>query len=172
MRVFPIAVASVALLISAPAAARSKDVISWGKAGVSFEQYRSDSLTCGRQGYYLDVTGTEEVAVFKAASRQLDNNETDLANSAAMGDNVRVMDIAASSARIVESVRPRERMNALRKMMEKAMTTCLSERGYHQFRLTKAQKEQLGQFKKGTPERFAYLHALSSNPTILADQGV
>ena len=135
-------------------------------------KYRADSVTCGRQGYYLDVTGMETVAVFKAASRQLENNENDLAASASLGDANRVMDIAANSARIVQAARPRERMNELRKLMEKAVATCLAERGYRQFRLTEAQRDQLRQFKKGTPERFAYLHALSSNPAVLAEQTV
>ena len=32
--------------------------------------------------------------------------------------------------------------------------------------------QENGPVKKGTPERFAYLHALSSNPAVLAEQTV
>src|SRR5690349_8331239 len=45
---------------------------SWGKPGVSFDQYRQDAVECGREGYYLDISQTADAKEFVRASRQLD----------------------------------------------------------------------------------------------------
>ena len=47
---------------------------------------------------------------------------------------------------------------------------CLVDRGYSRFRLTAEQQATLGRLKKGSPERHRFLHALASDPDVLASQ--
>lgn len=170
MRALPMIL--LAALCATSAQARQKEVLSWGKAGVSFDAYRSDAATCGRQGYYLDIADTQAVTTLKAATRQLDANEAALQSAAMTGELSRVMDITASSAHIVEGARPDQRFAELRTMMTDKVAACLSQLGYTQFRLTPAQRSKLKHLKQGSPERHAYLHALGSNPMVLANQAV
>src|SRR5688572_15500666 len=84
---------SVLLAIAAafagtPAAAEPRPVDSWGRAGVSYEAYRNDSLECGLVGYYADVSQTEQARSFVAATRQLEtvDNPNYASPSATPGD--------------------------------------------------------------------------------------
>jgi len=74
MRPFAFA-ALVAALFAVPLTAARTEAVSWGKAGISIDQYRTDSITCGRAGYYAGVSNTDAAHVFKAATGQLQANE-------------------------------------------------------------------------------------------------
>jgi hypothetical protein len=161
-----------AILLVVPTAVRAAEppVLSWGKPGVTLEAYRADAVACGRQGYYLDVSNTEAARVFKDASRQLDNNEANLASTAMTGGLDRAMQIANDSSRIVERTRPAERMKQVRTLLQDTVASCLQARGYTRFQLTRDQQRHLKALKLGSPERHAYLHGLASDPAILAAQ--
>jgi len=161
----PYAVAA-ACLLSAPLAAARTEAVSWGKPGVSIDQYRIDAITCGRAGYYMDVSNTEAAQVFKGATSQLQTNETDLTN--AMGP--RVLDIVTQSARIVEATRPEARMRDVAGLMQAKVDDCLRQRGYVRFRLTDAQRKQLGHLHLGSAERHAFLYRLATDSAVLKDQ--
>lgn len=158
------------LLAPQVALAAKPPMLSWGKPGVTLATYRDDAVTCGREGYYLDVSNTEAAKVFKDASKQLENNENNLGVSAMTGDVNRMMGVAVDSARIVERTQPARRMKQVRTLLQDTVAACLRARGYRQFRLSDAQQRQLRAFRLGSPERHAYLHALASDPAILAAQ--
>lgn len=160
---------ALAFAVAAPAGAREQPAVSWGKAGVSFDQYRQDAVECGRAGYYLDVSNTEAARVFKTASSRLESNESDLHMS---GDQTRIMAIVAYSALIVEGTRPRERMKEVRTLMNDAVAACLTGRGYVRFQLSSAQRDQLRHFRRGTVERHAFLYGLASDPAVLSTQAI
>ena len=69
-----ISLTSAALAGAAVAAPAPQE--SWGKAGVSLDQYRQDALECGLQGHYTDISKTEDAKEFVRASRQLDTMTT------------------------------------------------------------------------------------------------
>ena len=175
----PCAVA-VAFLLSAPLAAARTEPLSWGKAGVSIDQYRTDSITCGRAGYYMDVSGTEAAHVFKDATGQLQANETDLSTTAMMasgnagGDRVgaemRLYGIVARSAHIVENTRPDKRMKDVGNIMQAKVDDCLKGRGYIRFKLTSGQRRHLERLHLGSAERHIYLYQLGSDPDVLKTQ--
>lgn len=163
--------ACAALLVT-PLAAAKPTSISWGKLGVSLDQYRDDAVACGRAGYYRDVAGTEAAQVFKRATSQLESNESDMQSLARTAGSLPPMDIVGVSTRIVASTRPGERMNDVRDLLQDTVAVCLRQRGYTPFWLTKTQQSRLRHLHLGSPERHAYLHGLATDPNVLRAQAI
>lgn len=167
---------AISLALSAvPAAAEPRPVDSWGRADVSYEAYRNDALECGLVGYYADVSQTAEAQAFVGASRQLE--AIDNPNYASPGASpADIASLGVEQARRYEqirrSIRPEQKMRALKQGMEAVVEDCLRDRGYVQFRLTEDQREMLSHLDRGSDERRAFLHALASNPTVLQAQAV
>ena len=172
MRTAHLAAFALLSLSSASLTAHEKPVQSWGKTGVSLDTYRNDAVTCGREGYYLDISGTEAVAAFKAASRQIEANENQFALYSGVGAAPQMLNAPISSAQIIAAVHPSRRFAELRKVMSDAVTSCLTRLGYSQFQLTPEQAAQLNMFDKGTTERHAYLHSLGSDAAVLTRQAL
>jgi hypothetical protein len=170
----PIAVAA-AFLSSAPILAAKAEASSWGKPGVSIDQYRMDAITCGRAGYYADVSDTQAAKTFKRATGELESNESDL-SFAAMDPSptgqIKVANIVNRSTRIVEGTRPGEQMKDVRDLMQAKVDDCLKGRGYVRFRLTDAQRKRLAHLHLGSPERHIYLHQLATDPAVLKVQAM
>jgi hypothetical protein len=171
---------TVAFLLSAPLAAAKTAAVSWGKAGVSIDQYRTDSITCGRAGYYMDVSNTEAAHVFKDATGQLTANEAGLSGVAMVAADgpppervvatMEVADIANRSSHIVESTRPKKRMKDVGALMQSKVDDCLKERGYTRFKLTSIQRKLLGKLHLGSAERHVFLYKLGTDPAVLKTQ--
>jgi len=180
---------SAALLAAAPAVGATAPQVSWGKLGVSFDQYRADAVACGRAGYYRDVSDTDAARVFRNASHQFDTitdsgaapvsmwETTMLDASAGASHNSRVeqapvlaVERSQRVGQLVASTQPEKRMAEVRVFLEEAVTSCLTERGYTRFRLTKEQRAKLSHLRLGSPERHAYLFSLATNPEVLAKQ--
>jgi len=181
MRFFLTATGIIVALSSSAALAAHAEEFSWGKSGISVEQYRSDAISCGRLGYYMDVSNTEAAHVFKDATGQLTANEGPLASiamiagsSGSVGERqsaiTQLTNVVVSSARIVEATRPKERMADVGKLMQSKVDSCLTERGYVRFRLTDEQRKRLGHLHLGSPERHAFLFGLATDPRVLAAQ--
>lgn len=168
MRRPAICAVALASLLPAPLGAAGTEAASWGKPGVSIEQYRRDAVECGRAGYYLDVSNTEAAGVFKRALRQLETNEADLT----LAQGPEIMNIVTNSAHIVDGARPTERMKEVGTLMQGAIDDCLRQRGYIRFRLTDAQRKRLSRFHLGSPERHAFLYDLATDPNILTAQAI
>lgn len=173
---------AVACLVSAPLIGARTEAVSWGKPGVTIEQYRRDAVECGRAGYYMDVSDTEPAHVFKQATRQLEANEADLHSAAMLAGGgppserlaalAEVEDIVSRSTHIVEGARPQERMKTVGTLMQAKVDDCLRQRGYIRFRLTDAQRKQLGRLHLGSPARHAFLHGLATDPAVLSNQAM
>lgn len=166
MRIICAAIA-LSVLPLAASASPGGNQISWGKAGVSFDQYRDDATTCGHLAWYEDVSQTKAATVFKRATSQLVNNEAGLA-----GGSANVLDTVIQSTRIVESTRPEMRLREVRDFQYDVLGQCLTELGYVRFQLTDAQQEKLRKMRSGTPERHRYLHSLGSDARIVQEQRV
>ena len=168
MRHPAICAVALAFLSPAPLGAAKTEAVSWGKPGVSIEQYRKDAVECGRAGYYLDVSNTEAAGVFKQATRQLESNEADLT----LAQGPEIMNIVTNSAHIVDGARPTERMQEVGTLMQGTIDDCLSQRGYVRFRLTDAQRKRLSRLHLGSPERHSFLYDLATDPNILTAQAI
>ena len=166
---------AVACLLSAPILAAKSEPTSWGKPGVSIDQYRTDAITCGRAGYYMDVSNTEAAHVFKRATSELETNETDLslvAMDPSPNREAMLANIVNRSARIVEGTRPNERMKGVGTLMQAKVDDCLRSRGYIRFRLTPEQRRHLAHLHLGSVERHVYLYQLATDPAVLKAQAM
>ena len=162
-------------LAATPAMAEPTPVDSWGLANVSYETYRKDSLECGLQGYYADVSQTKQAQAFVGATRQME--ATDTSNYVAPGASAQ----AAASAwanqaqryeQIRQSIRSDQKILELKQGMTAVVGECLRQRGYVKFRLTDAQSTKLATLAKGSDERREYLHGLAADPDVLKAQAL
>jgi hypothetical protein len=179
-RLFVASLVSVVLAgraISAPAPEET-----WGKAGISLDRYREDSVDCGLQGYYTDISKTEDAQELVRASRQLDTVTAGAiapntpaggpTNPATVDSMDQALQYAQTQQHIVESVRPDERFRNIKKSLISNTERCLIQRGYSKLRLTDDQRHRLRKLKFGSEERREYLYSLATNRSILARQKV
>jgi hypothetical protein len=156
MRIAIVLAAFVAATAVAAAAAPAPET-SWGKAGVSYDQYRHDAALCQQTAMHVDLTRTEPVQALVLASRRI--------------DAVAALDpYAVHEATIF--ARPDLRWREVRALLQLGLDTCLAEIGYTRFRLTDDQRAHLRHLSQRQPERQHYLHSLASDPVILAAQAI
>ncbi len=177
-RLFAVPVLSALIATSATAATAPKE--SWGKPGISLAQYRQDALDCGLQGYYTDISKTDDAQAFVKASKQLDAVTTGgmapmTTGSSGTGPDTtdsidQAVRYADQQAHIVESVRPEKRFENIKVMLVANTQQCLEKRGYSKFELTEEQQKRLRKLKAGSDERRAYLYSLATDPAVLQNQ--
>lgn len=133
---------------------------SWGKAGVSYDQYREDTVACAREGLRTDIAGTEPVQSLVKSSTQLENELT------------RANPDYGNASRIREAARADLRFKEVKKIMEDQVAACLIRAGYSRFRMTEDQRAKLRKLKPGSTERRQYVHALASDAAVLKAQAI
>ena len=177
-----IALAAAAILGSGAIAADAPQT-SWGKAGVSFDDYRSDATLCLREAAATDLAGTEPANALVLASRRMATGETnDYTPQIGGASSTSPQTIGGGFDPLIEAAnrmqrermaaRPDLRIRQAREILQRRLDHCLAGRGYHRFRLTDDQRRRLRRFPERAPERQAYLHSLASDPAILAAQGL
>jgi hypothetical protein len=129
--------------------------ISWGKAGVSLEDYWIDSSECAHQAAAIDLTGTNPARALVIASRMMDNQND-------FGDIQWAVRLAA----------PEIQWNRAATILRDGLEQCLTERGYVKFKLTKGQARHLKKLEAGSLERRQYLHGLASDSAVLKAQAL
>ena len=167
--------AAVSLALAPAPAWAAEPIVSWGKAGVSFEEYRDDAVTCGRAALYADVSDTEQAKAFVEATRRLeaaDDTSMGTAGATAEQDMYRMAQMAARSEQIRSSIRPEKQMRELKAALVSIVERCLEDRGYSRFRLTAEQQQRLRRLESGSPERHHFLHALGSDEHVLTSQRI
>jgi len=177
-RLFAVSLLSALVASSAAAAPTPKE--SWGKLGISLETYRQDALDCGLQGYYTDISKTDDAQAFVKASKQLDAVTTGgmapmTTGSSGIGPKTTgTIDQAARYAdqqeHIIQGIRPEERFKNIKTMLVANTQQCLQKRGYSKFELTEDQQKRLRKLKAGSDERRAYLYTLATHPAVLENQ--
>lgn len=152
------------LATSAAVAAPSKGE-TWGKAGVSFLQYRTDAVECA---YEAETKAPVKIAqvdlAFMIDSAQLDANpQQDLTKP--NPDINAVLDYAAQSR-----MRMDRTWREVARQIEPALTSCLTARGYQRLKLTAEQASELKRLRPGARARNVYLWSLAADPGILQAQ--
>jgi hypothetical protein len=127
---------------------------SWGKAGVSLDTYRADSIACARQAVYHDISNSDPAKAFKLATRLTDDETDPLARQ-----------------RTKQMIGVERQFAKVKELQYATLERCLSGLGYRPFRLTDAQRKRLEELKPGSDARRAYLHSLAADPEVLAAQG-
>ena len=193
MRASILAVAVATLFATSSTAAPNLET-SWGKADVSFSDYRLDAALCTAEAYFLDVSNTEAARVLAEASRKLETiSATGISNSgnAQAGVNPSTgaaagtpwsttydprlegaLEISQRFSRTVAAAQPERQIAEIARIQRAAAAQCLSARGYREFRLTEDQARQLRKLKAGSDARRAYLFSLARDPQILAAQSL
>ena len=166
----------VALLITACGVATAADaqrrqtpIVTWGKAGVSLDEYRADSIACASEAYYLDVSSTTAAQQLVSASRQLQTIEDTRPRPMNMDESI---SYGADIGNTLNHYRPDRQFEAIEDIQQQTLDTCLTQRGYHQFRLTDSQRQELRRLDRGTEERRAYLHSLAADAEVLRQQSL
>jgi hypothetical protein len=158
--------------------------VSWGKAGVSLEDYRADAQACAREAVNLDVADTAAAKALVAASRAIDTAYSGAWMYAPAAGVSFPGTINGGAGGVwgggvghdVEQVMHTYRVDAqfadIADRQYRTLDTCLTARGYHQFHLTADQEAQLRHLRRGSDARRAYLHSLGSDPEVLNRQAL
>jgi hypothetical protein len=177
-----IALAVTCAFASAASAANAPPT-SWGKAGVSFDDYRSDANHCLREAARMDLTGTELANALVLASRRMaagQTNDYSPTVGGASGTGPPTTDsgfdpaIEAATRMQQErmAARPELRIRQAHDIMQRRLDRCLAGRGYRLFRLTDDQRRRLRHFPGRAAERQTYLYSLASDPQVMTSQVV
>lgn len=143
----------------------------WAKADVSYDQFSAEALECGMQGLAVNIDNTEEVKALAQASKQLEAMDAS-AQAALSQDNG--LDLAARKAAeqqsVISATRPDEQYAGIKEKMFRVVRKCMIDRGYAKIVLTEDQRNEYSGMKGGADARRAYIHKLSSDPHMLANQ--
>jgi hypothetical protein len=166
-----IALAAISCGSASAAGVRPGPVVSWGKPDISFDDYRKDSIECGEWGATTSMKGRGE---FDAVVLGLDRQDTDIDIGRSLPPSLTQEDPTQKLARDYAlnglKSRPEPKVKALQRFLVDHVEACLSEKGYVRFTLTPAQEAELGGYRKGSQERFRYLHALASREAVIQQQ--
>ena len=155
-----LACAGMVTALSTPLSAAQRRDESWGKAGISFLQYRTDAVECAYDAEtkasvsipQVDLTFMTD-APSPDAQPQMDPTNPNL-------DTRVVLDYAAQS-----QMHMNKTWREVARQLEPALTACLKARGYQRIRLGPDQVEQLKRLSPGTRARQVYLWTLAVAPS-------
>ena len=173
-----VAVGLVALSLAGAASAekpssRELRQTSWGKPGVSLEEYRMDAGICAWRATNIDIADTEPAKVMVKASRALDHpSYTILSYTNVGGTHMTGAGTALDMRNVEDRFRVDKQFDAVADMQYDALYACLKARGYRKFQLTDDQVKQLRRLRQGTLKRHLYLHQLASDPAVLSRQAL
>jgi len=154
---------AVFTLAATPALAvgKGRDV-SWGRAGVSFDQYRADALECGNRAYGAEV----DVPPYGPASAWGGWIVPGWVWTSLTPGRVPVY-----TSTYVDAYRHHAWWHTV-DQLQAIVDSCLLEKGYQRFRLTSAQMRTLRRLERDSPERHHFLYSLGSDANVLAAQTI
>ncbi|ATP18514.1 MULTISPECIES: hypothetical protein [Sphingobium] len=178
----------MALMLVAPmvmmlrAGARGAPPTSWAKAGVSLADYAGDAGACAEATRDRAVTVRPETAQALDALSMVDltmilrtyggdSDASPLMAAANIGMHHDDANVARRTANFGAKYQAITRSD-VRAQLQAALDQCLVDRGYVRIMLTPEQVGGLAKLKRGTAERTAYLHAIDSDPAVIAAQRV
>ena len=168
-----ILLATVAFALAPAPASAAEPFETWGKAGVSFEEYRSDAILCARHAVAMDISETEAAQTMVAASQSVDNAASGAwITSPSQTDQATSISPNLDINRTASAYRADRQFRALSDLQYETLASCLRQLGYRQFRLTREQQRELRRLRRGSDERRNYLHGLASSPEVLERQGL
>jgi hypothetical protein len=144
----------IGILLMASGTAQAADrppIESWGKPGVGYDQYRTDSVECAKHGYFRDVAGDEPakrfVRGFETADRLLN------APNDSKGDEWQD---------VVRRTQPDRQKRDLQAIQVGDVEQCLAAKGYRRFALSSTEQKILAAYPRGSEARHRYLHTLAA----------
>lgn len=153
---------------------------SWAKAGVSLADYADDAGQCEAATRAMAVTVRPETARALDALSMVDlamilrqygseGDASPLMAAANIGMHHDEANVARRTANFGAKYEAMTRSD-VRAQLQAALDQCLVDRGYVRIMLTQEQVRGLARLRRGTAERTAYLHAIDSDPAVIAAQ--
>jgi hypothetical protein len=143
------------IMLASSGAAQAADrppIESWGKSGVTFDQYRADSVECAKIGYFRDVSQDEPakrfIRGFETADRLMN-----FPSPADGGDDWMLS---------VRRTQPDRQKRLLHGIQVGDVERCLGSKGYQKFSLTAGEAKMLAAYPRGSEARHRYLHTLAA----------
>lgn len=162
---------SVATAASAAPPTRTElNHTSWGKPGVSFEDYRIEGGMCAYEAMQIDVSKTPAAQTMVRASRALDAAATSWMDAPSRWGGIGGPLIDAKM--IENSYRVDKQFDSIRDLQYHALRACLINHGYTPFRLTDDQAKELSHFDHRDMDRQRYLHHLGSDAAVIKAQSI
>ena len=124
----------IALLVAACGVATTADAqtrrqnysVTWGKAGVSFDEYRADSIACASEAVNLDISNTTAAQRLVAASRQfqaIDDNRPRPQTRPLRTDEI--ANFAADQGNTMNHYRPDRQFEAIEEIQQQSLDCLL-----------------------------------------------
>ena len=145
---------------------------SWGKPGVSFEDYRMDAGICAWRATNKDIADTEAAKTMVKASRALDHQSSTMLSYTNTAGVHTIGGVGIDSRNVIDRYRVDKQFDAIEDIQYQALFDCLEERGYRRFQLTDEQAKALRKFKAGSLQRHSYLYSLASDSEVLEKQAL
>lgn len=145
---------------------------SWGKPGVSLEQYRMDAGICAWQATNMDISHSKPAKTMVKASQALEHQTHWIGMVTSVNGASSMAGAAISMRNVEDRFRVDKQFEEVADMQYDALHRCLRERGYTRFQLTAEQAKRLRKLRSGTMKRHLYMHSLGSNPVIVASQAL
>ena len=156
----------------ATAASARRPATSWGKPGISYDEYRADATLCLREAAGTDLTGTEPANALALASRRIETLLTGDFAPMEGGGFDRILTTVNAVQQAKMGARPDYRIRQAHDILQERLDHCLEQHGYRRFQLTDAQRRQRDHFNRRQAERQLYLYSLASDPQVVAGQAV
>ena len=164
-------IAAVTLAAGPALAAGKPHNVSWGRANVSFADYNRDAQQCAAKTFGVTLHLSPQTA-----------HDLDMVGNGSLmsllGTAGVTPEVALSPTHVhfysttyVETYKHATRVDVT-DQLQAILDTCLAGRGYHRFRLTDAQMDQLHELAQGSAEREHFLYSLGSDPDVLAAQAI
>lgn len=168
LRLAPLALAA-ASLAAIPAQAAEAPRVSWGKAGVGYEQYRNEAYDCAVRGLDTDISKSEPVEALRSATKQMEALDSRTGSIGTAADPVAAGTRHAQEVEAIQSAaRPERRVEEIKRLVFPAIQQCMIDRGYIRFALTETQRAEMKAL--GKDEARVYLHKLASDVAVLEQQ--
>ena len=165
--------------------ATSSQQLAWGKPGVSRIDYGTDVGMCmglsvvqkagnqtnsagGTEGRNAEPVRNSEGG--SGSQTAPPNQNAGVSAPLPAGGSYSGMASADFAQRAANQQQSREM--AEKRARAEAFRTCIVERGYREFTLTKEQQAELARHRKGTDEHVEYLYTLGSDPAVVEKQGL
>ena len=163
-----IAFVCVALAHPALAAVKS-DSYSWGKIGVSRQDFEEGSRICMLRSARRDVANDKQAKNYVRGFNVLEQENNMPPMPSPPSDDVTFVR-SERQVLLRRAYSPDRHRDALQQKLQSEVDECLLESGYVKFSLSKDQKKVLNRYSQGSEERRAYLFYIGSNPNIVNAQ--
>jgi hypothetical protein len=160
------------LLLAAGTASARPQPLSWGKAGISYADYRADATACLRVAAGTDLTGTEPANALIEGTRRINTALARDLTPMVGGGFDPLITAANAVAQARYQARPDLRFRQAREILQARLDHCLEGRGYQRFHLSQEQSRRANHWSQRDPARQAYLYSLASDPAVLRAQSV